>query len=489
MFYLLIGVMAGILLAYLVMRAGGRDPFELWRSWRWRLAGVVALLLLLPVVWDFARAGLGSFGPPEAFRTVLLPWLAGVGFGIWFYFTIGPLHSTQDAGRADAATAARRDAPIQDAEPADAATAAAVVLLQLSPSPFTEDAGPGDAATIARRDTPTRDAGPGDAATTARRDAPTQDAGQARAATPARRDRSFIPIAVAMLAVMFIVSDAQYRWLARLQKLSFGGGGLELAPPPAGSGSLQAVSGPSYGLGDVIGEDRVSSLVDFMAALDQIIDRDFQYLHELGDATHDDLLNREKDFADRVVVPLGKHLGIVHEARRYNNLGILIDRSLVDAIRSFVHSHREMKPETRQRFAEKVRDKIQNPWRDICDTEERLLVLKAVDPKNEGLVKSCYTDAAKSTNAWLSSPGGTQASTMPFHTEPYWRQCCSMPQTSWIRRYGISTNGWQTTVPPRIVLVPSNPGLCFALSIKPCSCCSPIRRTPAHTWPSSAVKI
>src|SRR5712671_4289455 len=162
MFYLLIGVMAGILLAYLVMRAGGRDPFELWRSWRWRLAGVVALLLLLPVVWDFARAGLGSFGPPEAFRTVLLPWLAGVGFGIWFYFTIGPLHSTQDAGR-------------------------------------------------------------GDAATTARRDAPTQDAGQARAATPARRDRSFIPIAVAMLAVMFIVSDAQYRWLARLQKLSFGG--------------------------------------------------------------------------------------------------------------------------------------------------------------------------------------------------------------------------------------------------------------------------
>jgi|SRR5882672_8099594 len=31
--------------------------------------------------------------------------------------------------------------------------------------------------------------------------------------------------------------------------------------------------------------------------------------------------------------------------------------------------------------------------------------------------------------------------------------------------------------------------LVFALSIKPCSCCSPIRRTPAHTWPSSAVKI
>lgn len=340
MFYLWIGIMAGTFLAYLAMRAGSRrrTRFEPWRSLRWWLAGVVVLMLLIPVVLEFIKTGFGSFGWLEAIKTVLLPWFAGIGFGVWIYLTISPLPGLQDAGPYDAA----------------------------------------------------------------------QDTGPEGAAAAVRRELSFIPIAVAMLAVTFIVSDEQYGWLARLQKLSFGGGGLEFAPRTVTS--QQAVSGPSYGSGDVIGEDRVTSLVDFMTTLDQMIDRDFQYLHELGDTTHDNLLNQDKDFANRVVVPLGKHLGIIHAARGYNNLGILIDRSLVDAIRSFVHSGREMKPETRaarQRFGEEVRDKIANSWRFVCDTEERLLDLQAVDPKNEGLVKSCNTAAAASTNAWLSSPGGT----------------------------------------------------------------------------------
>jgi ABC-type Fe3+ transport system permease subunit len=107
MFYLWVGVMAGILLAYLAMRArsrgetgdlatraGRRRQRQLkpwWRSWLWLLGGVVALLLLIPVIWEFIRTGFVSFGWVEAIKTILIPWFAGVGFGIWIYLTIGSL--------------------------------------------------------------------------------------------------------------------------------------------------------------------------------------------------------------------------------------------------------------------------------------------------------------------------------------------------------------------------------------------------------------
>src|SRR5258708_23610271 len=98
MFFLWTGVMAGILLAYLVIRYGDRSDGspkslrivlqDLSRSARWVLAAVVALMLIIPVPWQFVETGfLGSFGLLEAFKTVLLPWLAGVGFGIWIYLT------------------------------------------------------------------------------------------------------------------------------------------------------------------------------------------------------------------------------------------------------------------------------------------------------------------------------------------------------------------------------------------------------------------
>jgi hypothetical protein len=332
--------MAGVLLAYLVMRARGRYWGELkpWRSLRWWLAGVVALMLLTPVVWEFTRTGLGSFGPLEAFKTVLLPWFAGVGFGIWIYLTIDLLPPTQDAGQNDAAT------------------------------------------TIGR-------------------------------------DLSFVPIAVAILLATLIVSEQQYGWFTRLQKLTLGGSGLEFAPRVV-TGQAQAVSGPTVGTsGDIIGEDRVASLVDLMSTLDQVIERDLEYLHELGDETHNDPLNQEKIFVHEVVVPLGNHLSVIHEARGYNNLGLLIDRPLIDAFRSYIQSHRDVTPETqamRRRFAQEVQDRIANSWKSICDTEARLLELKfvdpenvkAVDPTNEGLVKSCNIAAAKSMNYWLSSQSG-----------------------------------------------------------------------------------
>src|SRR6266851_10074142 len=90
MFHLWIGVMAGVLFAYLWMRAHAPRRRAPWQSWRWWLAGFVALIIVTPVIWEVLRTAFGRFGLLEAFKTVLLPWAAGIGFGIWIYLVIGP---------------------------------------------------------------------------------------------------------------------------------------------------------------------------------------------------------------------------------------------------------------------------------------------------------------------------------------------------------------------------------------------------------------
>jgi hypothetical protein len=353
MFFLWTGVMAGILLAYLVMRFANRSDLNqkglrgslqvLWASARWRFAAIVALLLFIPVPWEFIKTGFfGSFGPLEAFKTVLLPWLAGVGFGIWIYLTIASLQARQYL-------------------------------------PGGLDADQGDAA-AANRDRRPR-------------------------ALETRRELSFIPIAVAMLTVAFMITDQQYGWLARLQKFSFGGGGLEFAPRAA-RGPQEAVRGPGAEGGAVIGEDRVSALVDFTANLAAIITRDHGYLRELGNRTYN--LQRDMEFAEQVVVPLGQHLDIFHDAHGYNNLGLLISRDFVDAIRSFVRYQHGVTPETQQLLADKVRGEIGALWRKICRREEDLPDMKVVDPKNTDKIRSCG-QTAKAVDDWLSLQGRTAA--------------------------------------------------------------------------------
>jgi hypothetical protein len=380
MFFLWSGVMAGILLAYLVMRYGNRsdvrrgahkslrDSFDaLWPSLRWRFAAVVALLLIVPVPVEFILTGFfGSFGLLEAFKTVLLPWIAGVGFGIWIYATIARGARNADQGHAGARSE-RVDGGREGAQHSG------------------EDAG----------------------------DAHSEQGNGGRKADPEKaeigRELSFIPIAVAMLAVAFMISDQQYGWLARLQKLSFGGSGVEFAPRSAGGQQEAARGGPTPG-GDVIGEDRVSALVDFMAKLNEVIGRDLTYFQELGYQTDD--LRPEWKFAEEVVVPMGKHLQIFHGAHAYNNLGLLLDRDFVDAIRSFARyrsnagDRSRIDPETQKDLAEKVRDKIKAAWGRICEREKMLPGLGVVSPEDLNKVKSC-PQTQGSTDAWLSSNAGT----------------------------------------------------------------------------------
>src|SRR3954451_6529928 len=84
MFHLWVGMITGALLAYLWTRRPD-SPTNLYRRLRWWLAGSALVVLLAPVVAELWRFGSGSFGPIEAVKVVLLPWAAGVGFGIWMF--------------------------------------------------------------------------------------------------------------------------------------------------------------------------------------------------------------------------------------------------------------------------------------------------------------------------------------------------------------------------------------------------------------------
>ena len=82
MFHLWIGVMAGTLLAYVWTHAPAQ-----WRQatagWWFAIAGTI--VLLIPIGWDLWRTSAAYLGPIESIKSVLLPWVAGFGFGIWAY--------------------------------------------------------------------------------------------------------------------------------------------------------------------------------------------------------------------------------------------------------------------------------------------------------------------------------------------------------------------------------------------------------------------
>jgi hypothetical protein len=325
MFHLWIGVLAGALFAYLIVRAQRRRTSEMWRSWRWWLAGVAVLLVLLPMVWDLARKT-DSFGLLDSLKTVLLPWAAGLGFGIWIYFAIDTLPGAD-----------------RIADPRTMNGAADAV----------------------------------------------------------RRDLSFIPIAVALLFVTVIVSDQEYAWLARLQKLSVGSGGVEFAPQPQTRANAQDYrrSGPDEF--QQIGERRIDALVKFMPKLEEIIARDVGYFDE-GKYPHDSVdadLKRQFLFAHFIIKPLGTHLSDIHQRRGYNDLGILVDRAFIDTIRSFILSQKAaQEPESRDAPLSRLGDAAEEGmqrlkaerarltkdvyhrtvllWEKVCQTEERLRILR-----------------------------------------------------------------------------------------------------------------
>src|SRR4051812_17116663 len=97
MFHLWVGMMTGALLAYLWTRIPD-SLTHLYRRLRWWFAAFALLILLTPVVWELWRIALGSFGPIEAVKAVLLPWAAGVGFGIWMFHIVRGLAGASAGG-------------------------------------------------------------------------------------------------------------------------------------------------------------------------------------------------------------------------------------------------------------------------------------------------------------------------------------------------------------------------------------------------------
>jgi hypothetical protein len=333
MFYLWLGVMAGILLAYVWMRGHAVRRRPWWRYWRWWLATFAALILLIPVLWDAGRVAFGSFGVLGAFKAVLLPWAAGIGFGIWIYLTIGPLSLSP----------AVASAPMAGAE---------------------------------------------------------------GAAAP-RKELSFIPIAVAMLFVTVIVSDERYGWLARLQKVTIGGGSVELAlASPREQSRLDYAPGEASRFGQT-GDNRVQALVEFMSNLDGSIERDIDYAKEVFDYRARDVFKNDESFASKVIVPLGKRLGKIRKARGYNDIGVLIDRPFVESFRIFVLSHREhsKRDELWPDLAVAVKSSITTIWLRVCRTETQLRALGDIE-ELKGEEQPCDKEAADAI-AFLDAPAAS----------------------------------------------------------------------------------
>lgn len=294
MFHLWIGVMAGVLLAYLWSRGTApnwnlKKAKKAWRSQRWWLAALVVIILFLPLIADFARVSFGRYGFVEALKTVLLPWAAGVGFGIWLYSVSVP---------------------------------------------------------VAR-----------DSAT-----------------------RSWIPLLVAVLFVTAIVSEERYGWFNRLQKISIAGGGLEFSAPTTPSTSRPDRS-PLDVSGGQQGEGRIGQLVAFMMGLADGIKRDQDYAKEIGIIIDKKIFANDLAFAEKVISPLGKRLSSIHSARGYNDISVLIDRSMIDSFRAFTQGYATASSGTATADSQRnvISSSLKEVWQKACDTQLQLAKAEFLD--------------------------------------------------------------------------------------------------------------
>ena len=218
MYHLWLGIMAGLLLAYLVRRAmqwrrtarlwqaamrrpHGRPPLQQrprrwWSSPRWWLAVLLMLALLVPIGWDFWELTGSDFKRLDGLKHVAMPWAAGAGIGFWMFTAIAQ--------------------------------------------------------------------------------------GQHAALS-----RAWLPILVATILVGAIVSDERYNWFGRLQKVTFGGSGIELSPLSAGASANSRTpvdnSPNEFGVNPkTTGAGRIGNLIDYMQDLPDLINRDRDYMRETG---------------------------------------------------------------------------------------------------------------------------------------------------------------------------------------------------------------
>jgi hypothetical protein len=358
MFYLWIGVMTGLLLAYLWTRAqtpGKRKPSskageqtaetpkptperrKWWKSERWWLAGVVLALLFSPMLWDVWRTGSGILGPIEAIKTILLPWAAGVGFGIWMHpIVVAPL-----LGRTASSPT-----------PSFIPLAVAIIFVTLIVS-------------------------------------------EERYGWFSRLQK----ITVGGSGLEFSPAPAT----------------STASQPSARSQDLSGTgSGP-------IGVGRVAALIDFMSGLANAIERDKNYAIEVAYTNASDTrFQQDADFAKEVIGPLGDRLKAIHDARVYNSIEFLVEHGFVDDFRAFVQNHRKgsQPPPTGRGSAENMRLGFQSIWSRTCklyDDLQRLEEIKAADPNSP----ACDKDLKKA-NSFLESKLGPHIPPIVFNPDlPY----------------------------------------------------------------------
>lgn len=236
-------------------------------------------------LYEFLLEARGIFGLREAFKSVLLPIAAGVGFGIWLRTLVVP---------------------------------------------------------------------------------PARSAGVVSQDQPIAGARAFLPLLVSVLFVSLIVSEDRYGWLARLQKVSIGGGGIEFSAQAGASTEHRLAPTPT--LANVkSGESKVATLLRFMRNLPNHIKEDIAFHDELfraalpgkppeggvaGDEAvdQDETFGNDHKFARRVAYPIGNIVEMMHDVRRYNSPEFVVPRHFVDDFRAFVDSSpRSRSDQERQR--------------------------------------------------------------------------------------------------------------------------------------------
>jgi hypothetical protein len=94
MFQLWIGVMGGVAAAYLL---ASQWSAERWRLPQWWIGISIATIVLVWAGWEFLNTASFGLGLRDAMKSVLLPWMAGFGFGVWMSLTTMPITRGQSA--------------------------------------------------------------------------------------------------------------------------------------------------------------------------------------------------------------------------------------------------------------------------------------------------------------------------------------------------------------------------------------------------------
>ena len=321
MFHLWIGMMAGVLLAYLFQHYPSHESKREGRWWRSKdrwfdlLAIVITIAVIGVFTSDFERVR-DQNGIVEALKTILLPCTAGVGFGIWFFSLFFSHYQ----------------APVEED---DAARATGSVSSQDAES----------------RTKP--------------------------AAAPSRPAIELTALSFALIAVTLIVTEERYGWFGRLQKLTIGGNTVELTPRAQSTASIGRSSAPLVATaGSNTGKQKIDRLLTYMRSWDAIIKRDIAYSKAFGYKLGTGFLNGDLEYAAKVVAPLGKALTELHKARQYNDISFVVEphRKFLNNFRQFIRGRTEAKPEVglpdlndkTKSIGQNIDENILKIWRKSC---------------------------------------------------------------------------------------------------------------------------